>query len=603
MLLRYWWHARAKHIPREDLRLRQVGKVGGRHQWQEGGQEGGQAEQRDSRGATTLISEIGGYHGTQRATTVTGLVVGIESNQQRFLSADLSGRLAAIDIGSNSVRLIVAEAVRGGNYRILDEEREPTRLGRSVGQDGNLDAESMEKTITALDTFKKISAGFQAESLRVIATCAIREAGNGPDFCRRIRDEIGLDVEVISGEQEGRYAFSSVQHAFDLTDKNVVVADIGGGSTEIVFSTGEMIEEIYSTPLGAVRLTEQFPCSEVDAADAFLQMEREITNCLKRKTGKPPFAPHFMVGCGGTFTTLADLLMAARKGSDRQVAGFRASHADVRHLLDRLRKLPVRSRRALPGMTPDRADIIVAGVAIIDALMKRFRINSLVVHSRGVRDGLLREMIQESHDLRATTAELRMSAVDRFADACSGEAEHGRQVAFLAGRIYEQLREPFGMPEGDRLLVETAARLQDVGYVISYEQHHKHSYHLIRNSQLPGLRQHDLELIANVARYHRGASPKRKHDAFRRLTSDERQRVRRLAAILRLAGGLDRSRSQQVRDVRACVDDGRVTLQTCAEEEPQVDIWGAERRRQLFEEVFGMPVTITWQAAVSSQSS
>ena len=241
-----------------------------------------------SGGMANLIADGGGYHGSLLATTVAGPVVGNDLNQQRFLSADLSGRLAAIDIGSNSVRLIVAEALRGGSYRILDEEREPTRLGRSVGLDGNLDDESMEQTLTALDTFKKIAAGFQAESLRVIATCAIREAGNGPDFCRRIRDEVGLDVEVISGEQEGRYAFSSVQHAFDLSDKNVLVADIGGGSTEIVFATGEMIEEIYSTPLGAVRLTEQFPAGESDAGEAFLQMEKEITNCLKRKTNKPP---------------------------------------------------------------------------------------------------------------------------------------------------------------------------------------------------------------------------------------------------------------------------------------------------------------------------
>lgn len=556
-------------------------------------------------GLRTDVNDVGGgYHGFLPATTVAGTVVGIESNQQRYLSADLSGRLAAIDIGSNSVRLIVAEAVRGGNYRILDEEREPTRLGRSVGRDGNLDAESMEQTLAALNTFQQIAAGFQAESLRVIATCAIREAGNGPAFCQRIREEVGLEVEVISGEQEGRYAFSSVQHAFDLSGKNVIVADIGGGSTEIVFSTGEMIEEIYSTPLGAVRLTERFAANgETDIAEVFPKLESDIADCLKRMTTKPPFAAHFMVGCGGTFTTLADLLMASQRGSDKEVAGFRASHADVRHLLDRLRKMPVRGRRSLPGMTPDRADIIVAGIAIIDAMMKRFRVNTLIVHSRGVRDGLLREMIRASGDSEGSTVEARVAAVDRFADACSGEAEHGRQVAFLAGRIFADLQQRFSMPEGDRELLEMAARLQDVGYVISYEQHHKHSYHLIRNSQLPGVRQHDLELIANVARYHRGASPKKKHDSFRRLSSGEKERVRQLAAILRLAGGLDRSRSQQVRDVRAVIEDDRVTLVTMADEEPQVDIWGAERRRQLFEQVFGMPVTIGWEGHPTAQSA
>lgn len=546
----------------------------------------------------------GGYHGVLPTTTVAGSVVAMDTNQQRFLSADLSGRLAAIDIGSNSVRLIIAEAVRGGNYRILDEEREPTRLGGAIGRDGNLDDDSMSQTLAALETFKKIAAGFQAEQLRVIATCAIREAGNGPAFCRRILEETGLEVEVISGEQEARYAFSSVQHAFDLSDKNVIVADIGGGSTEIVFATGEMIEEIYSTPLGAVRLTERFAGDgTADPGESFLRLEKEIASCLKRKTSKPPFAPHFMVGCGGTFTTLADLLMASKRGGDKQVGGFRASHADVRHLLDRLRKMPVRNRRSLAGMTPDRADIIVAGVAIIDAMMKRYRVNTLIVHSRGVRDGLLREMIASSGDMHGTATEVRAAAVDRFADSCSGEAEHGRHVAFLAGRIFEELRDAFAMPEGDRDLLEIAARLQDVGYVISYEQHHKHSYHLIRNSQLPGMRQHDLELIANVARYHRGASPKRKHDGFRRLSRDEQRRVRQMAAILRLAGGLDRSRSQQVHDVQVRVEDGRVTLLAVADEEPQVDLWGAERRRQLFEQIFGMPVTLDWQGVSLPQSS
>ncbi len=527
----------------------------------------------------------------------------MDGGKQIYLSADLASRMAAIDIGSNSVRLIVAEALRGGNYRILDEEREPTRLGRSVGTSGLLDEESIEATLAALDAFKKIAAGFQAISLRTIATCAVREATNGPAFCRRVRDEVGLEVEVITGEQEARFAFSSVQHAFDLEGKNVIVADIGGGSTEIVFATGELIEAIYSTPLGALRLTELSGSADPGTPDGFSKLEKQIGTILKKSAAKPPFAPHFMVGCGGTFTTLAEVVLAAKRRSDQPVGGFKVSHAEVRHLLDRLRKLPLRSRRSLAGMTPDRADIIVAGLAIVDAMMRRFRVNTLLVHSRGVRDGLLREMIREASDISAADPQARQEAVDRFAEACSGEAEHGRQVATLAGRIFEQLAEPFGLRPGDRELVEIAARLQDVGYVISYEQHHKHSYHLIRNSQLPGLRLHDLELVANIARYHRGAYPKRKHAPFSRLSEEDRQRVQQLAGILRLAGGLDRSRSQQVRDVLVGVAEGRVLLEVVAKEEPQVDIWGAERRRELFEKVFRMPVTIRWAQPVAAESS
>ena len=187
---------------------------------------------------------------------------GQHDDRHIWLSPEMACRLAAIDIGSNSVRLFVAEAIRGGTYRILDEEREPTRLGRSVSAHGRLDDESMDSTVAALRNFKAIAAGYQVTSLRTIATCAVREARNGPEFCRRVREQVGLEVEVISGDREARLAFASVQHAFDLTGRNVVVADIGGGSTEIVFTTGNLIESIFSTPLGAVRLTEQFGLGE-----------------------------------------------------------------------------------------------------------------------------------------------------------------------------------------------------------------------------------------------------------------------------------------------------------------------------------------------------
>ena len=529
--------------------------------------------------------------------------------RQIWLSPDMACRLAAIDIGSNSVRLFVAEALRGGAYRILDEEREPTRLGRSVSAEGRLDEETMDRTVAALRTFKEIAAGYQVTALRTIATCAVREARNGPEFCRRVREQVGLEVEVISGEREARLAFASVQHAFDLAGRNVVMADIGGGSTEIVFATGNLIESIFSTPLGVVRLTEQFGLGE-GAEAAVLQrglgeLDAGIATVLKKQTTRPLFAPHFLVGCGGTFTTLAELVMAGKRESDMPVAGYRVSHAEVRHLLDRLKKIPLRVRRTLAGMTPDRADIILAGLSVVDALMKRFRVNQLVVHTRGVRDGLVREMIDELAVPPPTGDETvqREAAIERLAAACSGELEHGRAVAGLAGRIFEQLADPLELPLADRQLLEIAARLQDVGYVINYDQHHKHSYHLIRNSRLPGLRPHEVELIANVARYHRGALPKRKHKNLARLSSDDQRRVQRLASILRLAGGLDRSRTQQVRDVIVAVADGHVIMDVVADQEPQADIWGAERRTELFEKAFGLPVEIRWTAGQAAAAA
>ena len=180
------------------------------------------------------------------------------SDSQTILSPDLSHRLAAIDIGSNSIRLIVAEALRDGHYRVLDEEKETTRLAGKLSSTGKLDPEAVERALVALKRMAQIAEGFQVRELRVIATCAVREADDGEAFRRRAKQELGLDIEVISGEQEAHLAFFSVARAFQLDGKDVAVADIGGGSTEIILASGNVVEAVCTTPLGAVRLTEMF---------------------------------------------------------------------------------------------------------------------------------------------------------------------------------------------------------------------------------------------------------------------------------------------------------------------------------------------------------
>ena len=273
------------------------------------------------------------------------------------------------------------------------------------------------------------------------------------------------------------------------------------------------------------------------------------------------------------------------------------TRAELSHLADRLRKMPPKARAATPGLNPDRADIIVAGLVVVDRLMQRFHLNVLQVHNRGIRDGLLLAMIERSPGSVAAPVIDRHAAIDRFAAECRTDLEHGRHVARLAGEIYRQLAAPLGLDPTDQPLLEAAARLQDVGYLINYDQHHKHSYHLVLNSNLPGFQPHELELVANVARYHRGARPKKKHANFRQLTAVDRWRVKRLAAILRLAGGLDRSHSQQVTAVDATAGPSGVDLCVHSADDPDVDLWGARRRTRLFEEVFDAPVRIEWERA------
>ena len=516
------------------------------------------------------------------------------SADQRYLSPELAHRLAAFDIGSNSIRLVVAEALRGGQYRVLDDERESTRLGRSLALTGQLDEESIEASLLCLRRFKQIAEGFEVQAIRTIATCAVREAENGPDFCRRVTDEIGLDVEVISALKEAHLAFHSVHRRFDLSGKNALIADIGGGSTELVVASGGVIEAIYGTGLGAVRLSQKFGSGQAMAGSDYDRMVRWIDRRLKKETDRAEPAPHVLIGSGGTFTSLASMMMARKGLQGLPTRGFPVSRAELKHLLDSVRKMNPKARRGIPGLNADRADIIVAGLAIVDRVMRRFRINTLQVHNGGVRDGLILQQIEETNGANGGEPLDRDMAIDRFVTACNSDDAHGRCVARLAGEIFAQLVEPFRLDPNDRLLVETASRLQDVGYLIDYGRHHKHSYHLILHSQLEGFQPAELEIIANVARYHRGAEPKKKHPSFERLDRPTRKKVRQFASIVRVAGGLDRSHSQIVEHVEVDVSEEGVEIRAVSPTFPEVDLWGARRRSGLFEKVFGVSLTIEW---------
>lgn len=504
-------------------------------------------------------------------------------------------RLAAIDIGSNSIRLVVAEVRPGGEYSRLDDERESTRLGRTLDSTQQLDASAVEATITALRRFRKIAEGFQVDRLRTIATCAVREAENGVEFCQRVRDEAGLAIEVISAQEEAQLAFRSVRQSIDISEKNVAIADIGGGSTEIILASGNHIEAIYDTDLGALRLTQTYgPPGRLFGED-FERMLHDVDKKLKKRIRKLPFSPHMLIGSGGTFTNLGSMLLAAKGQADQPPLGYRASRAEVRHLLERLQKMPLKQRRSVPGLNPDRADIIVAGVTVIDRLMRRFKVNTVLVHGGGVRDGLLLSMIDELETDTAADEELsevRPRAVRKFAESCGVDLPHAEQISRLAGELFDQLAGPFQLDPNDRWLVTMAALLCDVGYLVSYEGHHKHSYQLIVNSRLPGMDRRELELLANIARYHRGAKPKGKHANFARLVPEDQRRVCRLVAILRIACGLDRSHTRNVASVQVRVANGRIKIGIVSRDDPEVDLWGARRRADFFQHVFGCEVTI-----------
>lgn len=547
-------------------------------------------------------------------------------------------RIAAIDVGTNSVRLIVAETQADGSYRVLDDEKEVTRLGRGLAETGRMDPAAIEHTGATIARMKAIAAGYGARELRIVGTSAAREASNGNDLERTIRESCGLRLEVITGEEEAILAYRSAARAFDLASAPGLVVDIGGGSTEIVLSGpagpgasaagvasrptalgGGVIDRVYTLPLGAVRLTEMFGGPEECARDRFDELKRHIRKTLKAAVGEPPTIPQTVIGTGGSLTTLAAMALTREAGPTADglfggsVQGYEVTRADLKHLLDYLRKLPVRDRARVPGLSADRADIIVAGLAVLDGVLKRFGANRLRVHEGGIRDGILLTMAQAGGPPSAEGGEAGvgrdpMKGVRRFAKACNYEAAHAKHVTSLALEIFDQLAEHaqelpleagMGFSAEARLLLEAATLLHDVGYLINYARHHKHSYHLIIHADLPGLTTRQVRVIANVARYHRAAEPKLKHRNFAALAAEDRALVRQLAAILRVADGLDRTHVQSVLGVRVKLEKGAAHFGVSAEEEPTVDMWGAVRKSALFNGVFGRLAHFEWAPGVA----
>ena len=542
---------------------------------------------------------------TVQAITPAGIVTGSSAPPAPPPDHTSLPRLAAIDIGTNSIRLAVAEVDADGSYRLLDEEREMTRLGRGLYTSGRLGEGPMEQSLQALGKMKAIADGFGVAELRAIATSAVREAANGRDFVREAWRRHRVRIEVVPAEEEARLAFRSVTRHYDLDDRLTAIVDIGGGSTEVILAAGGLAEQVVSLPLGAVRLTERYAKSDPLRPKHWKALRDAIDETIKDAIGKPPFAAPLMIGSGGTFTNLADMAQAEREGKVTNARDWPLSRAEITRMLDRLRETPLEARRRIPGLNPQRADIILGGVAVVSRLTKWLGTQRVLVNDRGVRDGVLLSMIDERTGVAAPSKAQppdRLEAVRRFARKCRSNERHCEHVAALAAELFDALRDAYTLPPGGRDVLRAAALLHDIGYLINHEEHHKHAYHLIMHADLRGFSAREVELIANVARYHRRAGPKRTHANFASLEKSERRLVRRLAGILRVADGLDRAHAQVVAGVRCRIGDGWTRILVTAAHNPSIELEDAKRKAGLFQEAFSTQLALSWPRATRQRS-
>jgi exopolyphosphatase / guanosine-5'-triphosphate,3'-diphosphate pyrophosphatase len=506
-------------------------------------------------------------------------------------------RLAAIDVGTNTIRLTVAEVQDDDTYRILDEEREMVRLGEKLDRTGRLSDAAIERALSAIGKMKAIADGFKIRQLRAIATSAVREAANGRTFIREVSRLHKVRIDVISGEEEAQLAFRSASRHFDLQGRSTAVVDIGGGSVEVILSAGTAVDHVYSLPLGAVRVTERLVKSDPLRPKHWKQMKEEIDRGIRSIIRQPAHRAEIMIGSGGTFTALAHMSKWQREGRHGSVQGYVLTPAEIIHLLRRLRETPLEARRQIPGLSPDRADIIVAGASVISRLVRGLDTQQIMVNERGIRDGLLLHMISELPGRAASSQSLpgnRIEWARHFARKSHSNERHCEQVANLALQIFDGVKNRFELPASSRDLLQAGAILHDIGYLISHAKHHKHAYHLIMHGNLPGFTPHEVELIANVVRYHRRAFPKKRHENLAYLAGPDRRLIGQLSGILRIADGLDRTHSQSVTGVKVRALQGRLRMSVEAKSVPEIEVADAARKADLFRKAFGTDVELAW---------
>ncbi len=496
-------------------------------------------------------------------------------------------RLAALDIGTNSIRCIVVEVLGGGDYRILDDEKATVRLGEGMAASGLISTAAWERAAQALKRMKQIADGLGATHFVAVATSAVRKAANGKAFVAAMAQRTGLAIEVIDGEREAELAALSARHHFDMAGNRYAMIDIGGGSVEMVTATGEHIEEIHSLELGAVLLTERFIHDDPAPEKDLLRLRKHIRQALKETLAPPGFPVQCLIGSGGTLNAVGAMAMALRKEAYGSVHGYEVLRSEVVHLLAMLERKDARQRREISGLSPERADIIIAGVTLVDELMRFFGANLLRINERGIREGLILKSLDDLGLIEKREARRDwLTAVKEFARSCHSDEGHAETVRDLSLQIFDGTTELHRLGERPRQLLEAAALLHDVGYFIDYAKHHKHSYHLIRHAGLFGFTPREQEIVANLARYHRKSLPKKKHENFARLGAEDQQLVRQLAGILRLADGLDRCRSGNLHRITVELTDKTCKLLLQGTGDLAVELYGGQNKGDLFEQAF-----------------
>ena len=506
-------------------------------------------------------------------------------------------RIAAIDIGTNSIHMIVVQVRPDLSFEVIDREKEMVRLGAG-GLDGRaLTPEAMHAALQVLSKFRRLAESHKVDEVIAVATSATREAENGGEFLRVVTQQTGIRPKVISGTEEARLIHLAAVYGVSVPGDTAVVIDIGGGSVEVTRGAGSAIELGRSFKLGVIRLTERFVKTDpLESRD-----ERKLVRHIDAEIGK---YLHLIsrggfdrvIGTSGTILSIGAVAAAAEGVAvGASLRNRRVTAKQIRRVRKDLVALDLEKRLRVPGLEPRRADLAVAGAILVDEILRRLGATEITLCDLSLREGLVLDYIARHRKEIAQAdryPDVRRRSVFELAERCNYWPEHSQHVARLAIGLFDQTRAIHGLTDREREWLEYAAILHDIGVHISYEGHHKHSYYLVTHGDLRGFEPDEIEAIALIARYHRQAPPNRRHEGGGDLRRRTRRTVRTLSAILRLAESLDRSHAQTISgfELHDRGDDDLLQLRTTGDAE--LELWSASRHAAPFERLTGKPLRI-----------
>jgi len=498
-------------------------------------------------------------------------------------------RLACVDMGSNAIRFSAAEFSSETEYEILESERAPIRLGHGVYLSGRLESSAMDGAVEALTRFRRTMEALDIEHYRAVATSAVRESSNRDEFVDRVLDETGLRLEIISGSEEARLVHLAVSKRIPLGSRTWLLVDLGGGSVEVslVDQTGTYWSESHT--MGSVRLLEELTEAGTDPG-RFRRLLAEYISVLNVPAMPEGSKVAGYVATGGNIETLAKL-----GGFPDEMAVTHLPVGTLRAIIEQLAGLSFRERVDQLGLREDRADVILPAAMVYERLADLCGVDEILVPHVGIKEGVLYDLVnqlvrQRDHEDRQEWEVLNSALT--IGRKYHFDEEHARQVTRLSFALFDQLRSLHGLGSQDRRILHAAALLHDIGQFVSFKGHHKHSLYLISNTELPNFSHRDMQLVANVARYHRKAHPADHHQFFTALSENERVRVTLLASLLRVADALDREHVQRVTDLTAKVGDDEVTLWLDGTAGLLMESWSLKKKANLFTKTFNRKVKL-----------